>query len=52
MQLLSNDAEGAQERLSNLQGVLKRCRDCESRDEIVARINFVKKALSGEIKLK
>jgi hypothetical protein len=52
MQLLRNDTTGAEDRLSNIQGVLKRCRDCESREEIVVRIDFLKKAFSGEIKLK
>jgi hypothetical protein len=52
MQLLRNDIKGAEDRLSNIQGVLKRCRDCESREEILVRIDFLKKALSGDIKLK
>jgi hypothetical protein len=52
MQLLRDDKTGAQKRLSNIQGVLNRCRDCEAREEIIVRIDFIEKALSGEIKLK
>lgn len=51
MGLLNNDAEGAKDRLSDIKGVLDRCRDCDVREEIVARIDFLEKALSGEIKL-
>jgi tetratricopeptide (TPR) repeat protein len=52
MHLLRKDTQSAKERLSNIQEVLKRCRDCESREEILVRIDFLKKALSGEIRLK
>ena len=52
MQLLRNDTGGAQERLSNMQGILKNCRDCEGRKELVVSIDFIKKALAGEVKLK
>lgn len=51
MQLLRNDKDEAEDSLDNLQDVLKRCRDCEAKPEIVARIEFVEKAIAGEIKL-
>jgi hypothetical protein len=51
MGLLRKDNESAEDRLSDIQEVLDRCRDCEAREEIVARIDFLEKALSGEIKL-
>ena len=51
MGLLRKDTEGAEDRLSDIQEVLDRCRDCKAREEIVARIDFLEKALSGEIKL-
>jgi hypothetical protein len=51
MQLLRSDKDGAQSRLSDIQDVLSRCRDCEAREEIITRIDFIEKALSGEIKL-
>lgn len=51
MQLLRNDKDEAEDRLDDLQDVLKRCRDCDAKTEIVARIDFVEKALAGEIKL-
>jgi hypothetical protein len=51
MQLLRSDKEGAESRLSDIQDVLERCRDCEVREEILVRIDFLEKALSGEIKL-
>ncbi|MDT0595602.1 hypothetical protein [Glaciecola petra] len=51
MQLLRNNKDEAEDRLDNLQDVLKRCRDCEAKPEIVARIQFVEKAIAGEIKL-
>lgn len=51
MQLLRNDKDEAEDHLDNLQDVLKRCRDCEAKPEIVVRIEFVEKAIAGEIKL-
>lgn len=51
MQLLRSDKDGAKSRLDDIQDVLKRCRDCEAKEEILARIDFIEKALSGEIKL-
>lgn len=51
MRLLRNDTDEAQERLEDMEDVLNRCRDCEAKPEILARIDFIKKALSGEIKL-
>ena len=51
MQLLRNDMSGAKSRLSDVQDVLNRWRDCKARDEIIARIDFLEKAISGEVKL-
>jgi hypothetical protein len=51
MQLLRSDMDGAQSRLFDIQDVLNRCRDCEAREEILVRIDFLEKALSGKIKL-
>lgn len=51
MQLLRKDKDTAQERLESIRDVLDRCRDCEAKEEIVARIDFLEKALSGKIKL-
>ena len=52
IELLRDDKDAAKSRLSDIKGVLKRCRDCEVRDEIIARVDFLEKAISGKIKLK
>ena len=51
MQLLRNDKKSAEERLANIQEIHEKCGDCNGSDEITARIDFLEKALSGEIKL-
>tara|TARA_R110002153_G_scaffold99102_4_gene234356 strand:+ start:6182 stop:6322 length:141 start_codon:yes stop_codon:yes gene_type:complete len=45
MDLLRIDAE----RFSNIQRIYKRYIGCDSREEIVVRIDFLKKALSGKL---
>lgn len=51
IKLLRKDTEGVEEHLTSIEETLVKCDDCDVRDEIIVRINFLKKALSGEIKL-
>jgi hypothetical protein len=34
-----------------MEGILKRCRDCEAKQEIVDRIDHLSKAINGEVSL-
>ncbi|MBU3005763.1 tetratricopeptide repeat protein [Paraglaciecola arctica] len=52
MKLLREDVEGAEDELSSIKNMLNRCYDCDARDKILARVDFLEKALSGEIKLR
>ena len=52
MKLLRNDTDGAEDEFEAMKRILNRCRKCDVRDEIVARVDFIEKALSGEIKLR
>jgi tetratricopeptide (TPR) repeat protein len=52
MKLLREDKSGAKNELSSIKNVLDRCYDCESRDKILARVDFLEKALDGRIKLR
>lgn len=49
--LLTGDAKTAESELKKIEGILKRCRDCEAKSEIVERIDFLSKAISGEVSL-
>lgn len=51
MDLLNKDVKGAKKGFKELQAILERCDDCEAKAEIVQRVNFVEKALNGDIKL-
>lgn len=52
MKLLREDVSGAKDELASIKNVLDRCYDCESRDKILARVDFLEKALDGRIKLR
>lgn len=51
MKLLRQDKEGAADHLDAINTILKRCYDCEARDEIVRISDFLQKAVDGKIKL-
>ncbi len=51
MKLLRQDRSGAEAHLDALNNILKRCYDCEARDEIVRISDFLQKAVDGKIKL-
>jgi tetratricopeptide (TPR) repeat protein len=50
MKLLRDDKDGAQEHFEDMQRLLKRCNKCDSRDNIQVRIDFLAKALAGDVK--
>jgi hypothetical protein len=52
MKLLREDVDGAEDELSSIRNMLKRCYDCDARDKILARVDFLEKALDGRIKLR
>jgi len=52
MKLLDNDKESAQDHLSSMQTLVKRCYNCDALSEILTRVDFLEKALDGRIKLK
>jgi len=51
IKLLSGDTKTAESELKKIDGILKRCRNCEAKQEIVDRRDHLAKALSGEISL-
>lgn len=51
MQILRNDMKGAKSQFKELEKILKRCRDCPAREEIIVRKDYLEKALSGEVKV-
>lgn len=52
MEMIRGDLEDAEERYEDLVSILTRCKDCEAKAEIAQRVDFVKKALDGEINLR
>ena len=52
MKLLRDDVKGAEDEFASMKRILNRCRKCDVRDEIIARVDFIEKALNGEIKLR
>ena len=52
MKLLREDVDGAEDELSSIKSMLNRCYDCDARDKILARVDFLEKALDGKIKLR
>lgn len=51
IKLLTGDERAAKRELNKVEGILKRCRDCEARQEIVDRRDHLTKALAGEVSL-
>ena len=51
IKLLTGDTKTAESELKKIEGILKRCRDCEAKQEIVERIDYLKKAINGEVSL-
>lgn len=51
MALLDGDQKTAERQLKKINGILKRCRRCPARQEILDRQAHLQKALSGEVKL-
>ena len=51
IKLLNGDPQTARGELRKIEGILKRCRNCEAKQEIVERVDHLQKALSGEVSL-
>ena len=51
IKLLREDKESAKTHFSKIKEILKVCDDCDVRDEILVRIDYLKKALNGDINL-
>lgn len=51
IKLLTGDTGEAKSELQKMEGILKRCRDCEAKQEIVDRIDHLSKAINGEVSL-
>ncbi len=51
IKLLTGDTRKAESELQKMEGILKRCRDCEAKQEIVDRIDHLTKAINGEVSL-
>lgn len=51
IKLLTGDTNKAKSELQKMEGILKRCRDCEAKQEIVDRIDHLSKAINGEVSL-
>lgn len=51
IKLLTGDTRKAESELQKMEGILKRCRDCEAKQEIVDRIDHLSKAINGEVSL-
>lgn len=51
IKLLSGDKGTAESELKKIEGILKRCRNCEAKQEIVDRRDHLSKAIKGEISL-
>lgn len=51
MALLDGDQKTAERQLNKINGILKRCRRCPARQEILDRQAHLEKALNGEVKL-
>jgi tetratricopeptide (TPR) repeat protein len=49
MQILRSDMKGARSQFKKLEKILKRCKDCPAREEIIVRKDYLEKALSGEV---
>jgi len=50
--LLQGDSDAAADRLSSLKSLQIRCKDCDAKQEILARVQHIENALSGKIKLR
>lgn len=51
IKLLNGDSKTARGELRKIEGILKRCRNCEAKQEIVERVDHLQKALNGEVSL-
>ncbi len=51
IKLLTGDAKTAESELKKIEAILKRCRDCEAKQEITERIDHLAKAISGDVSL-
>lgn len=50
--LLEGDTKSAERQLAKIEGILKRCRRCEARQEIIDRRDHIRKALGGQVELR
>lgn len=51
IKMLNGDSRTAKAELKKIEGILKRCRNCEAKQEIVDRRDHLAKAISGEVSL-
>jgi tetratricopeptide (TPR) repeat protein len=51
IKILSGDQKTAKSELKKIETILKRCRNCEAKQEIVERRDHLAKAISGEVSL-
>lgn len=51
IKLLTGDTKTAESELRKIEGIQKRCRDCEAKQEIADRIDHLTKAINGEVSL-
>jgi len=49
--LLNGDEKTARQELKKIETILRRCRDCEAKDDIIQRRDHLVKALSGDVEL-
>ncbi len=50
--LLEGDQKTAKRQLKKVEGILKRCRRCPARQEILDRQAYLKKAINGDVRLR
>lgn len=51
IKLLNGDSKTARGELRKIEGILKRCRNCEAKQEIVERRDHLQKAINGDVSL-
>ncbi|MGJ8681795.1 hypothetical protein [Paraglaciecola sp.] len=52
IEFLRENKEEGEELFEDIQVILSRCRDCEAKGEIIARIDFLQNVIDGKVKLR
>lgn len=52
IKLLDGQTKAAESELDKIENILKRCRDCEAKQEIIDRRDHLRKAINGEVTLR